>query len=244
MGNTTISGRNFMIHMYGTTNTWLQFSLDSFQVKLQRGMDLHEGELVKNLSIFLGRTLITKMTNKKRNQNSDIIEIPGGLMEMHTTQKSDSNVIRYKYLTKFPDAIRVTTFLSEYNDVREIFKQYQTEIRNAQRASSASNAMSSSVTMFEKAKASSKPEPTKPKKSKREFECLEFDLNPKLNVLGDMTPRVETVLNWLGIKDRHVIPSATYNTITNALEIVMVSTQRGSDAVNKVLEEHEVERPK
>lgn len=62
-------------------------------------------------------------------------------------------------------------------------------------------------------------------------------LNPKLNVLGDMTPEVETVLQWLGIKDQNVIPRATHYGLTDPLEAILIACFSASEILDKLFHE-------
>jgi hypothetical protein len=62
-------------------------------------------------------------------------------------------------------------------------------------------------------------------------------LNPKLNVLGEMTPKVETVLGWLGIADKTLIPRMTHMALIDSMESLLISCHTASEAVERLLSE-------
>ena len=55
----------------------------------------------------------------------------------------------------------------------------------------------------------------------RRFLEKKWVLEPKLSVLGDQTPKVDTVLRWLGIENHEAIPKHLHIIGTDNLETVL-----------------------
>lgn len=77
-------------------------------------------------------------------------------------------------------------------------------------------------------------DPNAPKnEANRVFVIKKFDFDPSVDVLGDFTPHISTVLGWLGIKDgATTIPKAIHN-ITDILELALTQTDKVSRIVTK-----------
>ena len=136
----------------------------------------------------------------------------------------------------------MTTNIAEYNFFRTLIENYKSEVEKEMKVyqtSSASHVLNTpaiSPEMTPEKEKSNKDYQLPSLKPQREF-VGSVELNPKLNVLGDMTPKVETVLGWLGINDKELIPRATHDALADTLETMLISCANASELIDKLLEE-------
>lgn len=75
---------------------------------------------------------------------------------------------------------------------------------------------------------------TKPvEEAERVFLIKKFDFNPSVDVLGDFTPHISTVLGWLGIKDGSTTIPKTVHSLTDILETALAETFKVSRIITK-----------
>ncbi|KAL9658548.1 hypothetical protein ABK040_006087 [Willaertia magna] len=219
---------------------WLSFTMNNYQLKFKRTVNLEDKIVERNLSLFLANISLDRMVNNKQ---SFILGVPGCHLVMNSLQKrSEEDIINYTFNTKFPKSITVTTNLNEYTFLRGIVKLYKTEVTNEIEENKKKNRSMLGSTTATTLKLMEKTEILEKKESnifgipKRKF-IGTVELNPKLNVLGELTPSVTTVLQWLGINDKNVIPKKTHEFVTDALESLTITCYRVSEVLDKTLDE-------
>ena len=71
-----------------------------------------------------------------------------------------------------------------------------------------------------------------PEPDPRVFIEKKFVLEPRISVLGDQTPKVSTVLGWVGISDHHLIPTKMQVLLIDNLEMVLKAVGFVSDMLD------------
>lgn len=65
------------------------------------------------------------------------------------------------------------------------------------------------------------------------FIIKKFDFDPSVDVLGDFTPHISTVLGWLGIKDGATTIPKSVHTLTDILELALSETYKVSRIITR-----------
>ena len=177
----------------------------------------------RGLSMFLGETIMERMSGEQ--SASVIMKIVGGLVEMLSKQRLGSNDLEYQFTSKFRDNISVTTNIGDYTFMREMFGHISQAA--AMLASTKPNVAASEAAGPTGAASAVRPATT--------LTCHKFQLEPAISVLGDFTPRVDTVLGWMGIEDhKNVIPRATHDYVTASMEQLIVVFRMISGSLDSV----------
>jgi hypothetical protein len=253
------------------SNDYIEFAANNYRCNLARSVNTKNKQILRLLTLFLAQIQVDRVSPSDTvtipklkhgdddltpimnnsdllNRHAYILAVPGALLEMESVQRVnpdeivDTTVIKYNFTSKFPDAIKVTTNLSEYSFFRNLIGYYKSEVEQELKAythlskQQQQSMLLQQINYEEEKKSMFKKGSILPSKVDRKFEGS-VELNPKLNVLGDMTPKVETVLNWLGIKDRNVIPRATHSGLTDPLESLLIASYNLSVLMDKLFEE-------
>eukprot|EP00818_Percolomonas_sp_WS_P004812 CAMPEP_0117448828 /NCGR_PEP_ID=MMETSP0759-20121206/7614_1 /TAXON_ID=63605 /ORGANISM="Percolomonas cosmopolitus, Strain WS" /LENGTH=3481 /DNA_ID=CAMNT_0005241251 /DNA_START=477 /DNA_END=10922 /DNA_ORIENTATION=+ len=259
LGNVTVFGSNINIFLHDRfklddknqlspmdgrlRGDYTSFGVEEFQVKFVRNAEELPGSTAENpnftvlrkIQLFLLKADIDR--NRVSSQRISLIRVPGGSVIMKSKQSNLNDVIHFQFTSRFPDSITVSTNLAEYTFFRKLLGFYQESVKkelNTKGSDSESNDF-----------AFSPPEesnvPSSPKSEKSSLFTLlnqeftgDINFNPKLDVLGDMTPSVETVLGWLGITDRSFVAKLTHMAVSNSLEGFLIGCKKISDGVEKV----------
>jgi hypothetical protein len=242
MGTMSLIGKDLLISLYDRDyhdltpdDEWIEFAMNNYKVELGRGSNVKDNitpQIQRKLSILLNQVDVNRMTGVDK--RALILQVPrGASIDLRTVQEVDSNIIKYLFDSKFADAINVTTNINLYQSIRTIISIYQQEVELENQSYTTLTSSSSSVIS---SRTPTSPENVTPVQQELIFEG-KVELNPKLNVLGDLTPKVETVLGWLGITDKNVIPRAMHNAVATPLETVFVTCFEASNLIDRVLEE-------
>jgi hypothetical protein len=232
VGSITIMGKDLFISLYdrdynpSKDDEWLQFSMKNYRIELARApkdLGASQYQIQRKVSILLSRVDVNRVLGDKA---AYILQVPrGASIQMKSVQEVKSKMIQYIFDSSFADAINVTTNLTLYQSLRNIISKYKKEIDQEFQSQSS---LLNTKTIITPRTTTLNTNTNKGSSSNTGKEGFVFegkiDLNPKLNVLGDMTPKVETVLTWLGIKDKNVIPRATHSGVVSPLEIIFVTS--------------------
>jgi hypothetical protein len=216
------------------SGSWIDFCAGKFTLTLAREIKKQKEEIVRLLTIFLANLNVDKKDLRK---SSLVIGIPGCLLEMKSNQSAKSDDIIYQFTSKFPKPIQVSTNLSDYSFLRELIESFTSEITKATEEITSKTTTGISMLTDEELDQEKKVKIQESKIFPQRNFIGNFELNPQLSVLGDMTPKVETVLGWWGIKDNSVIPKATHDFLTNTLETIFVGSYNALEFLDKVFEE-------
>lgn len=139
-----------------------------------------------------------------------IFRIPEASLIMYTTQKAGSTRIAFYFLTNFAQRVVISLDVALYAFAAETAQHYLSAIRDA-----STSAPVEPVTLPKSSVAMAKYRPSDP----RIFDRKKFQLEPTLNVLGDYTPKVETVLGWMKITHADkTIPAFAHMLLADNLE--------------------------
>lgn len=263
LGHVTLFGSNLTIFLHDKFNLneknqlkemegrmrgdYTSFGVEEFQVKFVRNaQDLSKSSsdnlsynIQRNIQLFALKADIYH--NTISSQPISLIRVPGGSIVMRSIQSNKESKISYDFSSRFPDSITVSTNFAEYKFLREMLGYYQDSVKkeiSVKRGDSDSNSFAFTETDHSNSTSSEKS----PFSALLEQDFVgNIHFNPKLDVLGDMTPSVETVLGWLGIKDRSLVAKLTHMFLSNSLEGVLIGCKNISDGIQKVMTEKKVQ---
>ncbi|KAG2375191.1 hypothetical protein C9374_010195 [Naegleria lovaniensis] len=253
MGDIVFKGANLRVYLYekfsvendkfNPNGDWLEFGMDDYQLKFKRKALVEDKSVERSLTLFLAKVVLDRMAPPTK--RSFILEVPGAHLTMNSVQtRALPDIINYTFKTKFPKAITVTTNLNEYTFLQGLLKLYKNEVKNELDEHQKSSSQGATGTIISLTSPSLNDQTSSQKKtsnifgiSKRHFEGT-VQLNPKLNVLGDLTPEVQTVLGWLGISES-IIPQVTHEGVTDTLETILIACYRTSELMDRIFIEQE-----
>lgn len=192
---------------------YLHLTTDS--MRLNVGTTAAESTIVRGLSLFFSDTVMEKGISVEGGAATPIIRIVGGLVEMFSRENTDANELQYQFTSKFRDRIIVSTNIGDYHFMREVFARIGSNsefavTRSHDRVASLPSAAESAA---ESAAAAS---------DRLTYVSKKFELEPVISFLGNLTPRVETVLSWMGIEDHtNAIPRAVHEKLTLNVELLL-----------------------
>eukprot|EP00817_Percolomonadidae_sp_ATCC50343_P003402 CAMPEP_0117422976 /NCGR_PEP_ID=MMETSP0758-20121206/3723_1 /TAXON_ID=63605 /ORGANISM="Percolomonas cosmopolitus, Strain AE-1 (ATCC 50343)" /LENGTH=1696 /DNA_ID=CAMNT_0005205949 /DNA_START=1163 /DNA_END=6253 /DNA_ORIENTATION=- len=242
-----------------TDGQFLHISLLSFQFHFKKRVHIKSSRIKRKLELFAAKVAVNRCFSTTKRKF--ILNIPSAAILMKTKQNIADNIVGYIFRSEFPSPIAVTTNLSEYQFFRILLGHYQKRVLDSlngvYHSSEIGNGryISKNDADYTNAETLKVPSTTTSSKSNpvdsiastpdsalsfvnQEFVALEeMVLNPQLNVLGEMTPTIERVLNWLGVKDKTFIPRMTHQTISNPMEGLLIGCFRGNQVFQDIFKE-------
>eukprot|EP00762_Andalucia_godoyi_P007350 ANDGO_01526.mRNA.1 Protein CSF1 len=180
---------------------------------------------------------------------SRVLELNVMTLQMDSQENLGGNppTLTYAFVSKFPNTIVVTPNIPEYDYVRRVLGRLSHPDANASSTSAGASAVSLSASISssrssmdlrdeddDEGPSSNSPSlPVDP----HVYICRTFEMEPAISVLGDFTPRVETVLGYMGISDhRNVIPRATFEFLTLSLDSLLEAANQASDSLDSTFD--------
>jgi len=158
---------------------------------------------------------VTKMASTVSRSKGSILLVPHAYLSLNTVQKLGSPMVDCEFDTSFNRSIDVATNIQLYNYIRQLGQLYAKELATARAGARPKSRKFKSVAASMNAGEAI------------EYRCRKFKLEPLLSVLGDATPKVDSVLSWLGITDRDVIINAIHAGLSRGLERALTESARG-----------------
>eukprot|EP01094_Clydonella_sp_ATCC50884_P019884 TRINITY_DN3998_c0_g1_i1.p1 TRINITY_DN3998_c0_g1~~TRINITY_DN3998_c0_g1_i1.p1 ORF type:complete len:1017 (-),score=303.38 TRINITY_DN3998_c0_g1_i1:128-2875(-) len=233
-GNFFIRSSLLELSIYGFSlrdPAWLSLSLGSLKVKLVQKYKAQVQEIHRQLSIAIKECEIEKCSANELEETVEgtIFQIPSATIVLYTLQALETPSdpsrepldIKYWFVTEFNDSVFISVNLGLYTFLKDTVMLYKQSVEDLlmsiDRLKQASQLMYTSDIQV---KAMDIPVPEK-KPDLRRFCEEKWVLEPKLSVLGDQTPKVSTVLRWLGIEEHQVVPKLLHVVATDNLEIAL-----------------------
>jgi hypothetical protein len=135
--------------------------------------------------------------------------------------------------TEFNEAIFISVNLSLYSFFKDTIILY---IEAAEEMHKSVHRMKAAAELMYKKPVDSREQEAvielPPTPDARVFEEMKFVLEPRISVLGDQTPKVSTVLGWIGISDYHSIPTKLHTIVVDNIELLLKGLGFASDLLH------------
>jgi hypothetical protein len=166
-----------------------------------------QGLVRHHLEILLFERFV--LAKESGSSTSRVLEVNVMTLQMAAQENLgvDPPSVSYSFVSKFPNTIIVTPNIPEYDFVRRVLGHLSLSSSDTLSQQSEHLADQSSINQ-----------------RNMHYICKTFEMEPAISVLGDFTPRVETVLGYMGISDhKNVIPRATFEGVSLLIDSLLES---------------------
>lgn len=196
-------------------------------------------EVLREVMVAMGDLNVVRETGAS---SSPIMRMKGAVLDMVSSQMLHSPRLSYRFTSKFKDKIYVSTNVPDYAFMREVVASLAGSGGSATADYGAMGAASvpgyGDTDPFVPMPSNSlSPLATAVPRQGLQYVCEKFELEPSISVLGNLTPKVETVLDWMGIQDhKNAIPRVTHENLSLMLEQMVSDVSQASRSLDVALD--------
>jgi hypothetical protein len=144
-----------------------------------------------------GVSLLSDLVASSR---QSIVSLPGAAWVMMRSIETSGHppVLRYAFTSDFARAVRCSSYIPSFTFVVDAIRALVPPSGRRDESPSLTD------------KTDMRPA--------LHYECERFLLQPRLALTGDLTPSVESLLRWLGVKDMNLLPRNIHRNLTLPIE--------------------------
>eukprot|EP00003_Mantamonas_plastica_P033001 TRINITY_DN922_c0_g1_i5.p1 TRINITY_DN922_c0_g1~~TRINITY_DN922_c0_g1_i5.p1 ORF type:complete len:757 (+),score=248.13 TRINITY_DN922_c0_g1_i5:674-2944(+) len=198
---------------------WVHMVLHSYKFHLTQKVEYES--IGRFLKVLLGPCYVYNLSETKTSKRdfserlndasySRVFRLPASLYRLSSTQLIGDPTVEMDFNSAFDGPIEVSLDVRQYAYLRDTFARFSDDYESFKEQLQANTVVVSNV--------------SEDALDSRQYVIVGFELNPQLNVVGDYTPQISKVLEWLDINNPSTtISQALHNSAVDGLEGILRS---------------------